>query len=526
MTRFVLRYHASDFHLPTGSTLVIGRDPVCDVCIDDPVASRRHARISVEPDRVWIEDLASRNGVHVNGTPIQGRHVLNPGDWFRIGRNEFSLRSTAAKAPTQARTTAVPVATMEIRLSDVWQLTPIVPSSPAAAAATDFDAAPMTKLEPQGGSPTLLILESGRKWLADRASSLRDRFTSAFEIVELLSRASAQDEAARLFHEALTLLEDREAEGVLPPSLAHRARERVRVLGAGRAGGEAWLQRLEVIDRAESGTVDDGDTSSHELGRQMARVALETDLRSAIASDLLETWYQPIIDLGTGRIVAFEALSRWLHPDRGMVPPVKFIPVAEESGLIIPLGQAVLKHSCAALRRFRLRSADVTMSVNLSGQQFGRKELVTDVERTVRETGLPPDAITMELTESSLMKDARAAARMLLQLRALGIRVSVDDFGTGYSSLAYLHQFPISSLKIDRTFVANLVTDRQSTEIVRTIITLAHSLNLAAVAEGVETEAQLQHLRAMRCDSAQGFLFAKAIPVDEADALLATDPRW
>ncbi len=524
MTRFVLRYHASDFHLPTGSTLVIGRDPVCDVCIDDPVASRRHARLLVEPDRVWIEDLGSRNGVHVNGTPISGKHLLCSGDWFRVGRNEFALRSATARAPAQTRTTAVPAATVEIRISDVWNLTPQIPS--ALPTVTDFDAAPMTKLEPQAGSPTLLILESGRKWLADRASSLRDRFTSAFEIVELLARASAQDEAARLFHEALTLLEDREAEGVLPPSLAHRARERVRVLGAGRAGGEAWLQRLEVIDRAESGTIDDGDTSSHELGKQMARVALETDLRNAIAEDRLETWYQPIIDLGTGRIVAFEALSRWLHPDRGMVPPVKFIPVAEESGLIIPLGQAVLKHSCAALQRLRLHSPGVTMSVNLSGQQFGRKELVSDVERTVRETGLAPDAITMELTESSLMKDARAAARMLLQLRALGIRISVDDFGTGYSSLAYLHQFPISALKIDRTFVANLVTDRQSTEIVRTIITLAHSLNLAAVAEGVETEAQLQHLRALRCDSAQGFLFAKAIPVDEADALLASDPRW
>ena len=524
MTRFVLRYHASDFHLPTGSTLVIGRDPVCDVCIDDPIASRKHARITVEADRAWLEDLGSRNGVHVNGTPIKGRHALSPGDWFRIGRNEFSLRSAMARAPTLSRTTSVPAATVEIRISDVWQLTPAVISAPIGA--TDFDAAPMTKLEPQGGSPTLLILESGRKWLADRASSLRDRFTSAFEIVELLARASAQDEAARLFHEALMLLEDREAEGVLPPSLAHRARERLRVLGAGRAGGEAWLQRLDVIDRAEGGLPEDGDTSNHELGRQMARVALETDLRNAIAEDKLETWYQPIIDLKSGRIVAFEALSRWLHPERGMVPPVKFIPVAEESGLIIPLGQAVLRDSCAAVRRFRLRSRDVTMSVNLSGQQFGRKELVTDVERTVRETGLAPDAITMELTESSLMKDARAAARMLLQLRALGIRVAVDDFGTGYSSLAYLHQFPISALKIDRTFVANLVTDRQSTEIVRTIITLAHSLNLAAVAEGVETEAQLEHLRALRCDSAQGFLFAKAIPVDDADALLATDPRW
>ena len=209
-----------------------------------------------------------------------------------------------------------------------------------------------------------------------------------------------------------------------------------------------------------------------------------------------------------------------------MIPPVKFIPVAEESGLIIPLGQAVLRHACAALKRFRAHSPDATMSVNLSGQQFGRKELVTDVERTLRELGVQPDALMMELTESSLMKDARAAARMLLQLRALGIRISVDDFGTGYSSLAYLHQFPICALKIDRTFVANLVTDRQSTEIVRTIITLAHSLNLAAVAEGVETEAQLRHLRAMRCDSAQGFLFAKAIPVDEAEALLASDPRW
>jgi EAL domain-containing protein (putative c-di-GMP-specific phosphodiesterase class I) len=209
-----------------------------------------------------------------------------------------------------------------------------------------------------------------------------------------------------------------------------------------------------------------------------------------------------------------------------MVSPAKFIPIAEESGLILPIGDATIKEACRGLRRLRMVDPTVTMSVNLSVHQFRRPNLVGHIQRLIVEGGVAPDALTLELTESALMQDTRAATRALLELRALGLRISVDDFGTGYSSLSYLHRFPFSALKVDRSFVMNLGPDRQSTEIVRTIVTLAHALNLSAIAEGVETPGQLERLRSFRCDGAQGFLFAKAIPLAEAELLVAAQPRW
>lgn len=522
MSRYVLRYHASDFSLAPGAVIVIGRDPQCEICLDDPVASRRHAKLTVGKDVIWLEDLGSRNGVHINGERVRGKARLNPGDWFRIGRNEFGLRQAQTARPSSpavsggGRPTSIPMATVELNLAELWK----TPQPPSA----EFEVMPLTKLEAQA-SPVALILDNGRKWLYDRASSVFERFSSSLDMVELLARASAHDEARILLREAIGVLEEHDALGVLPPSTAGRARERIRLWSNG-ASDEQWQRHLTILDRAE-GLPDETDTSSgHTQARNMARVALELDLRTAIDGEKLLVYYQPIIELATGRIVSFEALSRWPHPDRGMVSPAKFIPIAEETGLITQLGDQVLREACLTLRRWRSLYPGLTMSVNLSSVQFQRPDLVQHVERTLREVALEPGALTLELTESSLMKDARSAASMLLQLRALGISISVDDFGTGYSSLSYLHQFPISNLKIDRTFVANLGTDRQSTEIVRTIVTLAHTLNLAAVAEGVETQDQLDRLRSMRCDYAQGFLMARPIEASQIEELLATQPRW
>jgi diguanylate cyclase (GGDEF)-like protein/PAS domain S-box-containing protein len=264
------------------------------------------------------------------------------------------------------------------------------------------------------------------------------------------------------------------------------------------------------------------DKAMHE--RAMKLLQLEIDLRRAVDREEFFLQYQPIISLDTGEISGFEALIRWQHPERGFVAPNEFISVAEETGLIIPIGQWVLRVACQQMQEWRERlpvGRPLTMSVNLSGRQFSQPDLTEQIATILRETGLPSSCLKLEITESMVMENIDTAIGMLTQLRALGVELAIDDFGTGYSSLSYLHRFPINTLKIDRSFVSRMLDNNENEEIVRTIVTLARSLEMNVVAEGVETTGQLEQLRSLECDFGQGYLFAKPLPTAEAFQLLS-----
>ena len=256
---------------------------------------------------------------------------------------------------------------------------------------------------------------------------------------------------------------------------------------------------------------------------------IETDLRRALDREELAVHYQPIVDLESGRISGFEALLRWFHPQRGLVPPFEFIPLAEEMGLIGEIGQWVVKTACSDLGEWlskEIPDRPVDMAINLSTRQFIRPALVEEIESLLGETGIEGTSIKMEITESVLMNNARMAADMLERMRSLGIRICVDDFGTGYSSLSYLHQFPIDTLKIDRSFIKDIGRNPENLEIVRTIKLLASNLRMSIVAEGVETGQHLSLLRDLGCEFAQGYYFAKPVDAESAERLLIEDRAW
>jgi diguanylate cyclase (GGDEF)-like protein len=243
------------------------------------------------------------------------------------------------------------------------------------------------------------------------------------------------------------------------------------------------------------------------------RMALEADLRHALERGQLLLHYQPKVDVGTGRVGGVEALLRWAHPERGLVSPAEFIPVAEETGLIVPIGEWVLRTACAQARAWQAEGAPrVAVSVNLSARQFKHHDLTAVVRRVLEETGLEPRLLELEVTETLLMEDTVRTVAVLRALREHGVTISLDDFGTGYSSLGYLKRFPIDAIKLDKSFVRDAVTDAQSGAITTAIIELGHSLGLAVVAEGVETEEQLAYLAARECDVVQGFLFGRPMP--------------
>jgi len=271
--------------------------------------------------------------------------------------------------------------------------------------------------------------------------------------------------------------------------------------------------------------------SRHELfdeamhARALGQLQLETDMRRAIDRKEFQAYYQPIVSMATGQIAGFEALVRWHHPERGMVSPGEFIPLAEETGLVVPIDQQVLRQACAQTRRWQLQFPDrkLIISVNLSSKQFAQHDLVEQIAGTLREVELDPRSVKLEITEGVIMNDPDAAAAMLLQLKALGIQLSIDDFGTGYSSLAYLHRFPLDTLKIDQSFVARMGAQGENSEIVKTIVALARNMNMETVAEGVETREQHAQLRWLRCTYGQGYLWSRPVPAAEAEALLERD---
>lgn len=259
------------------------------------------------------------------------------------------------------------------------------------------------------------------------------------------------------------------------------------------------------------------------------RLAIENTLRRALERHELKVYYQPIIDLDYGRITGVEALVRWGHPERGLLLPGDFIHIAEETGLIMPIGRWVFDQACRQVQRWRVEYPQLKtlhLSVNLSGHQLAHPEIIRDVGSVLAETGIDPSLVDIEMTESVLMEDVEASHVTLAKLKALGVRLAIDDFGTGYSSLSYLRRFPVDQLKVDRSFVDGLGSDPNDSAIVTAIITLAHTLGLEAVAEGVETAEQLSELRRLSCDKGQGFLMARPATAAEVETMLATDQRW
>ena len=290
---------------------------------------------------------------------------------------------------------------------------------------------------------------------------------------------------------------------------AHTAMYRAKALGTG---------RYQVFN-----------ASMHDLA--VERLQLETDLRMAVKRREFLLHYQPFVCLATGKIIGFEALVRWQHPLRGLISPIKFIPVAEETGAIVPLGEWVLEEACRQLRLWEGMfdfDRPLIMSVNLSGKQFAQPDLVARIKEILGTTGLSAKSLKLEITESVVMDDVESAIAVLKEMKALNVKLGIDDFGTGYSSLSYLSRFPTDTLKVDRSFVGRmeLESEGENVAIVRTIVALAHTLGMDVIAEGVETAAQLAKLRAIGCEYGQGYFFAKPLPSDDATALMASDPQW
>jgi diguanylate cyclase (GGDEF)-like protein/PAS domain S-box-containing protein len=256
----------------------------------------------------------------------------------------------------------------------------------------------------------------------------------------------------------------------------------------------------------------------------LARMELETDLRRAVENREFRTFYQAIVSLTDWKIFGFEALVRWQHPTRGLVSPAEFIPLAEETGLILWLGRWVLEEACSQMARWKAQfqgAAPKIVSVNLSARQFAQADLVNQLAQVLRGTGLDACQLKLEMTESLVMQNVASASEMLKEMKALGVLLGIDDFGTGYSSLSYLSRFPIDTLKVDGSFVSRIVEDKENLEIVRTIITLAHNLRMDVIAEGVETAEQLSQLRDLGCEYGQGYYFSRPVSAEEANHLIS-----
>lgn len=307
-----------------------------------------------------------------------------------------------------------------------------------------------------------------------------------------------------------------------PPLAAHPPSQRL--------NAEDLLRDAQTaISRAKSKGRGRCETFNPDMRVKLSnRIWIEADLRDAIKQKNLLLYYQPLVCLKTMQLAGFEALLRWQHPTRGMISPGEFISVAEETGLIIPIGQWVLEVACTQAQKWRQQFPDRPpfISVNLSGRQFSQQDLVQQIDRILTETQLERSALKLELTESVVMDDVAASIDILLQLKALQLKLGIDDFGTGYSSLSYLHKFPIDTLKVDRSFVMEMDSPGGTAELVKTIIALGHNLGMNIVAEGIEEESQAQKLQALQCEYGQGYLFAKPLPAQAAEDLLTNPIDW
>lgn len=265
----------------------------------------------------------------------------------------------------------------------------------------------------------------------------------------------------------------------------------------------------------------------HDQARSL--LELESDLRRALEQEEFLLYYQPIVALKRGKIAGFEALIRWRHPKKGFISPVEFIPAAEETGLIIPIGEWVFHTACHQLKKWHdlmITTEPLTMSVNFSVRQFSQANFLGKIESILDHTQANCGCLKLEVTESVLIDQPESVMLLLQELKAKQLKLSLDDFGTGFSSLSYLHRFPMDTLKIDRSFIGRIGDNPKNLEIVQAIITLGHNLGIETIAEGIETPQQLAHLRALGCEYGQGYFFARPIAAVDAEALLAKDPCW
>jgi diguanylate cyclase (GGDEF)-like protein len=263
------------------------------------------------------------------------------------------------------------------------------------------------------------------------------------------------------------------------------------------------------------------DCTMHE--QVMGQLQLEIRLRRGLQNQEFRLYYQPIVEVATGLVEGFEALLRWKPPDSDLVPPGVFIPVAEQSGLIVPISDWVLTKACQEALKWHHQYPDgplLYVSINVSAKYFSHPGFIGHVRKALETTGIPPQCVKIELTESVAMNDAPSTEETMSQLRALGVKLSIDDFGTGYSSLSYLRRFPVDTLKIDQSFIAGMETERDNYAIVGTVVALGHNLGLQVVAEGVETLSQLEKLRTISCHAAQGYFFSKPVPSDAVGAVV------
>lgn len=374
------------------------------------------------------------------------------------------------------------------------------------------------------------------------------RLTANFRDTDTLARPgdSAQpieDGLARLGGDEFTVL----LEDVRNPSDAIRVAERIQAklalpfeirgqqivitasIGVASSGtsystAEELLRDAEIAmyraKRAGKARCEVFDPTMHSTA--VLRLKLETDLRRGLENGELIAYYQPIISLITGKITGFEALSRWRRP-QGLVPPAEFIPIADETGLIQPINRVMMREACQQLRTWQSQfrcDPPLTMSVNVSPRQFAEPELSNEISLVLKETGVSPSTLNLEITETIAMSDADRALSVLSEIKALGVSLSVDDFGTGYSSLSRLPRFPVDALKIDRVFISDMSTNRENNEIVRLIINLAHNIGLKVVAEGTEKQDQIYELQRLGCEMAQGFLYSPPVSAEAAFGLL------
>ncbi len=261
----------------------------------------------------------------------------------------------------------------------------------------------------------------------------------------------------------------------------------------------------------------------------LERLQLETDLRRAVELGEFRLHYQPLVSLASGRVTGLEALVRWEHPTRGLVHPLDFIPIAEETGLIVPMGRWVLEEACRQMVEWQHahpRAEPLTIGVNLSVKQFSQPDIVDQIAAAVSSSGIDPHSLRIEITETAIIDKGNSAAALLQRIRDLGVLIYLDDFGTGYSSLSYLHGLPIDAIKIDRAFISNMETDEKNLRLVRTILTLAEVVGVRAEAEGISTAEQLRELRSLNCEQGQGYLFSAPITKEAVEEVLTADPIW
>ena len=266
------------------------------------------------------------------------------------------------------------------------------------------------------------------------------------------------------------------------------------------------------------------DTAMQQRG--IRRLQLDADLRQALENKEFQLYYQPILSLSNHQIIGFEALIRWHHPQRGLVSPAEFIPLVEETSLIVPLGAWVLREATHQIMLWQTKfpmNPPLSMSINVSPVQLTQPFFIELIDRLLKETEIPPSSLKLEITETAVMENAQSVKNILFHLKERGIHLSIDDFGTGYSSLSYLHSFPFDVLKIDRAFVSSMSVDPKNLEIIRTIIMLAHNLGMDLIAEGIETEEQSSQLEDLKCEYGQGYLFSRPVDSEAAERLLQSE---